>query len=122
MTCNNKKIICYSILLIAIGFIGSNIGIRINETKSLPYKVFFSTKIRKRSVGRGAYISFEHPAFDYPIVKQIIGITGDKVESRNNHIYVNGVDRGVVMDYSKNLKIKLFPLLSKQEHFHTISV
>jgi signal peptidase I len=43
---------------------------------------------------RGDIITFASPADGIRLVKRIVGVPGDHVELRNNHLFINGVEAG----------------------------
>lgn len=52
-------------------------GLALNQSDSLPQKVFLVLKGRK--IHRESYLSFQNDWFKAPLIKQIIGIEGDKI-------------------------------------------
>lgn len=55
-------------------------------------------------------VSFDHPMFPAPIAKVVVGVAGDEVYTLSNHIIVNGVDRGIVLDKSPRSGKPLTPI------------
>ena len=106
----NIQIVFLGMFLLFLGILGSSIGFRINKSKSLPYKLFFSTSLRLSSIKKYSYISFHNHLFKYNLAKQVIGIEGDVLQIKDNRVFVSGVDRGLISQYSPMLKKKLFPL------------
>jgi conjugal transfer pilin signal peptidase TrbI len=60
----------------------------------------------------GDLISFDHPRFGAPIGKIVVGVAGDRVEIYNGHVYVNGTDRGCILDKSPRSGKPLTPIES----------
>ena len=52
-------------------------GLALNQSESLPQKVFLILKGRK--IHRENYLSFQNDWFKAPLIKQVIGIEGDKI-------------------------------------------
>jgi len=52
-------------------------SLALNQSDSLPQKVFLILKGKELS--RGHYLSFENSWFKAPLIKQVIGIEGDKI-------------------------------------------
>jgi len=52
-------------------------GLALNQSESLPQKVFLILKGRK--IHRESYLSFQNSWFKAPLIKQVIGIEGDKI-------------------------------------------
>lgn len=79
-------------------------GLRINQSESLPQKIFLS-----REAGylyRGIYVSFSHPKFpNILIAKQVIGLPGDSIEVRNSQIFVHDTYLGDIKERSNSGKI-----------------
>jgi conjugal transfer pilin signal peptidase TrbI len=59
---------------------------------------------------RGDVISFDHPLFPAPIAKVVVGVAGDTVEIVNGYVFVNGIDRGRVLDKSPHSGKPLTPI------------
>lgn len=92
----SRKRTIFSLLLVFSLGICSPFGIRINVSDSLPYRLFISRKLE--TVRRDAYVSFFIKEGRYPLVKQIVGIPGDQVENVSGSVFVNGKDRGKVLE------------------------
>jgi conjugal transfer pilin signal peptidase TrbI len=96
-------LIFLSIYLLVNTFVQPVVGIRINNSVSLPYKLFVSLPLAK--LKRGSYVSFETPVSPLPLVKEIKGLPGDAIQIRDEHVYVNEEDCGIPMKISKSGKV-----------------
>ncbi len=109
MTHKGKRgiwIVCFfSILILVSQFV----IIRWNLSHSLPGRMFIGTTW-DFTPKRGDLISFDHPVFEAPIAKIVVGVAGDRVEIYNGHVYVNGIDRGCVLDKSPRSEKPLTPI------------
>jgi conjugal transfer pilin signal peptidase TrbI len=56
------------------------------------------------------WVSFDHPSFPAPILKIVVGVAGDRVLIANGHVFVNGIDRGRILDKSPNSGKPLTPI------------
>jgi len=71
---------------------------RINITNSLPYYVFTASPIT--SVERDMFVSFSHSLSERDLIKQVVGLPGDKISILNQHVVVNGRDCGSIQETS----------------------
>ena len=71
------------------------LGIRLNQTSSLPYKLFLSLPLCTPK--KFDYISLHHPSTPNLLVKQIVGIPGERIIHQHKHIFVNNHDCGEVL-------------------------
>lgn len=71
-----------------------------NTSESMPYTLFLSRKLESQSLSYGAIISFRHMQYNIPLVKQVMGLPGDRISISSNHIYVNEKDLGEVKEIS----------------------
>ncbi len=62
-------------------------GLRINRSDSLPYTLFVS-RPTDHTLKREEYVCFTHPGSAVPLVKQVVGIAGDKIERRADFVVV----------------------------------
>lgn len=85
--------------LVVLILISQCVIIRWNLSNSLPGRMFIGTTWGF-TPQRGDVISFDHPLFPASIAKCVVGVAGDRVEIYNGHVYVNGTDRGRVLDKS----------------------
>ena len=99
-------IICFFSMLILISQV---VIIRWNVSNSLPGRMFIGTTWGF-TPKRGDMVSFDHPMFGAPIAKIVVGVAGDEVYTLSNHIIVNGVDRGIVLDKSPRSGKPLTPI------------
>ncbi|MBY0463160.1 MAG: S26 family signal peptidase, partial [Alphaproteobacteria bacterium] len=73
----------YQICLLGFGLvvifegITRTTGLALNQSDSLPQKVFLILK--GRDLSRGHYLSFKNAWFKAPLIKEVIGIEGDKI-------------------------------------------
>lgn len=77
-----KRFLCQSFLLgfgLVVIFEGvtRTTGLALNQSDSLPQKVFLILKGKELS--RGHYLSFKNSWFKAPLIKEIIGVEGDKI-------------------------------------------
>lgn len=101
-------IVCFFSMLILIS---QCVIIRWNLSNSLPGRMFIGTTWGF-TPQRGDVLSFDHPLFPAPIAKCVVGGAGDRVEIYNGHVYVNGTDRGCVLDKSPRSGKPLTPIQS----------
>lgn len=101
-------ILCFFSMLILIS---QGVIIRWNLSNSLPGRMFIGT-IWIFTPKCGDLISFDHPRFGAPIGKIVVGVAGDRVEIYNGHVYVNGTDRGCILDKSPRSGKSLIPIQS----------
>lgn len=45
----------------------------------------------KNEIQRGNVISFQHPDYQGPLCKRVMGLPGDKIEGKENQVFINGV-------------------------------
>lgn len=87
-----------------LSMVGDKYGIGINQSPSLPEKLFFLDK-KERSFDRGDYIMFKRKdlaGFDKAtFVKRVAGISGDKVTIEGNKFFINGI----YIDQAKEKKL-----------------
>lgn len=76
------------------------LGIRVNQTPSLPYKYFLGTSFRTPQ--KYDYISWHHSSTPHLLVKQIVGIPGDRILHQNGRIFVNHLDCGKALNTTSN--------------------
>jgi conjugal transfer pilin signal peptidase TrbI len=82
--------------------------VRWNISNSLPGRMFVGIPL-SFIPQKGDMISFDHPKFKAPIAKIVVGVAGDEVYIKDNHIFVNGTDRGIVLDKSPHSGRPLIP-------------
>lgn len=72
------------------------IGVDDHKLRCLPYTMYLIQKGTPHTVQRGDYLSFVNEKMDrfyphgYPFVKLVRGIPGDKVEIKNDVLFING--------------------------------
>lgn len=88
------------ITMLAVGFAAKAVGLRINVTPSLPDALYIISK----SPGRGDVVSFCPPVIvptlvddasgkcggKLPLIKRVAAVAGDRVEVKDDGVYVNG--------------------------------
>lgn len=91
----HKNAIIFS-MLIAILFIAVNFlpidppfGFRINQSNSLPYRLFWSAKGKPDHLERGTIVAFTHPLSKAVLAKEIGGLPGDTITISHNQVYIN---------------------------------
>lgn len=110
---DKKKLILFSsffVLLITIGsnFVSLPFGLRINQSDSLPHRLFFGLSVGDRQIERGSIISFTHHLCRKNLAKKVTGLPGDRITICADHLYINGKYAGKIQaETSKG--IKLFP-------------
>lgn len=95
--------------LVVLMLISQFVIVRWNVSNSLPGSMFIGTTWTF-TPKRGDMVSFDHPKFGAPIAKIVVGVSGDEVYTLSNHIIVNGVDRGIVLDKSPRSGKPLTPI------------
>ena len=87
------------LVVAAITVLPRYIGLSINQSNSLPFKVFLLLK--KTIPCKGDYVAFTHPRFSRShtngpyLIKQAVGVTGDLVQQKNRDLLVGGKNVGV---------------------------
>lgn len=102
----NKTIIVsalFVLLFVVTSMISLPYGLRINQTNSLPYKLFFSKPIDK--IAPNTYVMFNHPASPIPLVKCVIGVPGDQISREEATVLVNNKAVGKCLEHSPSGKI-----------------
>lgn len=74
----------------------SGIGLKINMTDSLPYRLFLSRKAYSQGLKHGTIISFSNVQLEIPLAKQIAGLPGDNIRVMADHVYINDVCFGKI--------------------------
>lgn len=84
-------------ILIALVWIGSFwFGIMVNTSRSLPHYCYL---VQKGSLpAKGEFALFYHPLFREPLIKRVEGAAGDRIEIRDNNVYVAGRPIGPLVD------------------------
>lgn len=94
-----QQLLCLGCFLCIMILISQFAIIRWNRSHSLPGRMYIGTSWTF-TPQRGDVISFDHPLFPAPIAKSVVGVAGDMVEIVNGEVFVNGIDRGRVLDKS----------------------
>jgi conjugal transfer pilin signal peptidase TrbI len=100
------KIILFACLYLALYFgcfyfiENPPFGIRLNQTPSLPYKLFLSCS--SRSPKKYDYVTLHHSSSPNLLVKQIIGFPGDQIIQLNEHIFVGHHDCGKALPFTSS--------------------
>lgn len=89
-----QKIIYGLLFLVPIGLacvMSFVLGYRvlINTTHSLPH-TFYVINPAKGEIQRGDYIAFTHAASAYVVVKQVMGIEGDRIHKNTSGVSLSG--------------------------------
>lgn len=82
------------LLILFIGFF----FVRVNLSQSLPYTLFLTQNCQ--NLKRGDYILFTHPVNNMRIGKEIIGLEGDTIAIKENHIFIGETDGGQLLEKS----------------------
>lgn len=82
---------------------------RLNGSKSLPFYLFAAAPIE--SLEREMYVSLYHPLLSSrDIFKQIVGMPGDQISIRNQHLFINNRDYGYIYQIAPSgLKLSAIP-------------
>lgn len=104
-----RKCLAIVAIISTIILVSQLVIIRWNLSNSLPGRMFIGTTWTF-TPRRGDMISFDHPIFPAPIAKIVVGVAGDRVEILRQHVVVNGIERGKVLDKSPNSGKRLTPL------------
>jgi len=70
--------------------------IRKNISGSLPFSYFIATKIE--DIRPHLLVVFDHPLAEIPLAKEIIGVPGDTIAIRNDTLYINEVNYGLIQE------------------------
>ena len=103
-------VVLLSIVAIVLIPADKNYKIRISQTSSLPYKIFFSRKCCE-CPKKFSYVVFPSKHIEgQNFVKQIVGLPGDKIELSEEEICVDGKNCGSFQFWSPTLNIPLSPI------------
>ena len=95
-----KKIMFVSMIGAALFYLldslSESYGLMINQSESLPYRLFLRVKGKPDSIDRGVMIAFSHPLSKQILAKEIAGLPGDEIRIENNRIYVHGKEIGML--------------------------
>lgn len=79
-------------------------GLRINQSQSLPQKLFLSKT--PDHLYRGMYVSIVHPnSPNIIIAKQVVGLPGDSISVKNSQVYINDIYFGDIKHLSSSGKL-----------------
>lgn len=99
-------------LYVCLDSFSESYGLMINNSESLPYRLFIRVKGKPDPMERGALITFPHPLSKELLAKEIVGLPGDEIRIQNDHIYVNNEDVGEIKKTTSK-QIPLQPILDK---------
>lgn len=71
---------------------------RINSSNSLPFYIFKTSPLA--SIERDAYVSLSHPLSSQDLIKQVVGLPGDQIIIRGQHVFINDQDYGYIHQVS----------------------
>ncbi|CAF24155.1 conjugative transfer signal peptidase TraF [Candidatus Protochlamydia amoebophila] len=71
---------------------------RLNSSSSLPFYIFSTSSLKM--VERNMYVSLTHPFSSQELLKQIVGLPGDLITIRDQHVWVNDKDYGFIYSTS----------------------
>jgi conjugal transfer pilin signal peptidase TrbI len=95
-----KKIMFVSMigaaLFYLLDFLSESYGLMINQSQSLPYRLFLRVKGKPDLIDRGVMIAFSHPLSKQILAKEIAGLPGDEIKIENDRIYVHGQEIGIL--------------------------
>lgn len=100
----------FSLMILLCGltlFSFFELGIRINNSPSIPAKVFLSHPLS--TLERGQYVTFKLPVSDVVFAKEIAGIPGDAIETKNHTISINGEPKGGIAEGFKPIPTQVIP-------------
>ncbi|PJD94536.1 MAG: signal peptidase I [Parachlamydia sp.] len=95
--------LCFFCMVLMMGWIVhfAGYGIRINRSHSLPYSLFWASKVE--DITRNMLVLMHHPKNpSISIVKIVAGLPGDPIEVRNGNVFVNHLYTGKVIPISKS--------------------
>ncbi|WP_068470631.1 S26 family signal peptidase [Candidatus Protochlamydia phocaeensis] len=75
------------------------LGLRFNQSDSLPFYFFISAKIKNAEdlkIEKGMYVSFRHSLSIVKVAKQIAGMPGEEITYKDGHIYIGDKDWSVL--------------------------
>lgn len=71
---------------------------RLNASNSLNFYIFTTSPLP--SIERGIYVSLSHPYSYQDLLKQIVGLPGDQILIRDQHVFINDTDYGYIHQVS----------------------
>lgn len=86
----------YSLLVLTAFLFWGGYGIRYNASESLPYRIYLSSPAKKLQIGQ--IVTFTLPESPVTFAKEIGGIPGDHIEVKDHMIYINGRERGKILE------------------------
>lgn len=87
------------------------LGLRVNQTDSLPYRVFTHAKADPNAFKYGDIVSFSHPYSKIPLAKLLMGLPGDTVKVDRNYVFVNDENLGEIKQEAPS-GMRLTPITS----------
>ena len=120
------KLILWAVLVVAVmTILPRYIGLSINQSNSLPFKVFLLLK--KAIPCKGDYVAFTHHRFSRShtngpyLIKQVVGVTGDLVQQKNGEIFVGEKSVGVPLSHASDgtplMPLRFKGLIPKERFF-----
>ena len=116
-----SKLICvlmfFAIAHVGMGwFLGQfGAGLRINNTNSMPQTLFMSFKRKPQEpLKRGDFVCFKHPLSPQRLTKMVVGLPGDRIDLKDQHVFVNDQDYGAYFLVSPRSGKELNPIQVEQ--------
>jgi len=101
-----QAIIFCSIALCII-FLICGYGIRYNSSQSLPQKLYLAVPAISPKIGQ--IVTFCLPASQVTFAKLMMGLPGDFIEVKNQKIYINGSEKGAIVDAFTPIESGIIP-------------
>jgi conjugal transfer pilin signal peptidase TrbI len=97
----------FAFLLLSVLCWTFKVGIRFNNSESLPHRLYISTVSNRPE--KGQIVAFQHPKTEITFAKMIAGLPGDLIEVKNEQLLINGMKVGAIMQPFKAIESKTIP-------------
>lgn len=94
------------LLLCALSYI-QGYSLRYNRSDSLPQILYLATPAD--AIQLSQIVTFRLPASQVTFAKIVVGLPGDSIEVRNQKLFINGHDKGDVLEHLKPIKNGVIP-------------
>lgn len=91
------------LLVLALG--GHHTRLVLNQSHSLPYKIFLVVKGKPFKRGECVSILGHHPAYissNLGFIKRVSGVAGDRISITQGALFINGRPKGRLRPFTKN--------------------
>lgn len=90
-----NRVIFSCIALVSVAWV-SGFSLRYNNSQSLPKYLYFSMPVKNPKIDQ--IVTFTLPESRVKFAKIIVGIAGDNIKVNNQKIYLNGVEKGAIVE------------------------